>query len=435
MNQIALRFKMKICRAIVLIVSFCYMASSCKKIDNPNITETGIEWMRILSDTISNSTDDEMFLGENGKVLTNSLNEIFLYYYVKDENKTVLMKCDENGNTVWKKMFENYIPCDMILLNEGSIVISGTLPDKTNTPWTKLYAIRPSGQTDSLYFSPAYNIDMKSALNATMHALPDNGIILTSAFDGLNLPPRIYNSFVKISPSFTIEWRVNKLSASNQPEYFGQSSIIQTNNNQYLFQISQSIPELYVDSCYFSLKTGLLNANGSLASFIDHPTGYFITSSGQKSGFQNRYCNGLMRDGGTDFIYHYSSPRVFGNTQPEIPSAFVRIGSDATVKDTISIPLPSGYRIASCVQNNGRFLLTAHKTGTIQGQNDFSANHTLFLTGGSNWQTSTIFTFQNFYSDYFTSAAPYSDGGFILMGKIQSFNRPTNKLVLIKWKP
>ncbi len=409
---------------------------SCKKENDVNNSSGQMQWMHVLTDTITSSTDDELYQGENGKVVTNSDDEIFLYYYVRERKQTVVMKCNANGITVWKKVFGNFVPCDMVLLNNGSIVISGTLPDKSINSWNKLYAIRPAGNIDSIYFSPAYYFNMKSSINSTLYALPDNSIIFSGAFDALNAPPSHYPSFVKISPSFTIEWRTNIYTGFNIPPpiYFGQNSIIQTNNNQFLFQFAQSVPENYVDSCYFSLKTGLLNANGSIAYLKENPTGYFITSTGQKSGTQNRYCNGLMHDGNGDIIYHYSSPRIFGNASPKIPAGFLRIGSDASIKDTIPIPLPNGYRIVSCVQNNGRFLMTAYKTGGMQGANDFSAGHTLFLTGGSDWQTTNTFTFQNFYADFFTSAAPTSDGGFIIMGKIQSFNGPSNKLVLIKWR-
>ena len=408
---------------------------SCKK-ENTVISSSGqTQWMRVLTDTISSSTDDELYPGENGKVLTNNADEIFLYYYVRALSQTVLMKCDANGNAVWKKVFGNFIPCDMVLLNEGSIVISGTMANKATMPWNKVYAIRPAGKIDSLYFSPAYYANMKSSVNSTLYALPDNSIILSGAFDAMNAPPSLYPCFVKISPSFTIQWRTNVYTGFifPAPINYGQSSIIPTGNNQFLFQFAQSVPENFVDSCYFGLKTGLLNANGSLASLTENPSGYFISSTGQKSGTQNRYCNGLMHDGNGDIIYHYSSPRIFGNT-PKVPSGFLRIGSDAKIKDTIPIPLPNGYRIVSCVQNNGDFLMTAYKTGAMQGTNDFSAEHTLFLTGGSNWQTTNTFTFQNFYADFFPSAAPTKDGGFIIMGKIQSFNGPTNKLILIKWK-
>ena len=77
---------------------------------------------------------------------------------------------------------------------------------------------------------------------------------------------------------------------------------------------------------------------------------------------------------------------------------------------------------------------THYKAGVANGSSDFSAEHTLFLTGGTDWQVTDKFSLQQFYSDYFFSNAPTSDGGFISMGRIQSFNGPTNKLVLVKWK-
>jgi hypothetical protein len=99
----------------------------------------------------------------------------------------------------------------------------------------------------------------------------------------------------------------------------------------------------------------------------------------------------------------------------------------------MELNLPSGYRILSITPSNGKFLLAAYKTGLASGTNDYSANQTLFLYG-EDWVTTTSFTLQGFYADFFPSSAPTTDGGFVLMGKIQSFNGPANKLILVKWK-
>lgn len=418
---------------LMLFFMLLIIFSACRKENSISNIKGQTQWMRVLTDTITSSTDDEMHLGENGKVLTNSNDEIYLYYYLKNLSQTVVLKCDSKGNPIWKKVIENLSPGDMVLLNNGSVIISGTDPNKIYK-WNKIYAIRPEGNIDSLYFEPAFHFENLASINSSLYALPDNNIIFSGTTSLFNAPPRIIGTLAKINAGLAIVWKRNLStnSALTQPIQSSQNSIIAIANNKYLFQFAQTFANNYVDSNYFGLQTGVLNTNGTIATLNNYPTGYFVTTTNNTSGVQNRYCNELMQDATGDVIYHYSSPKVFGTT-PAIPAAFIKMDSNAKVKDTIPIPLPVGYRIVSCTQNKSSFFLTAYKTGGVTGATDFSAGYTLILTG-INWQTSNSFTLQNFYSDFFSSAAPTMDGGYVIMGKIQSFNGTSNKLVLIKWK-
>jgi hypothetical protein len=167
-------------------------------------------------------------------------------------------------------------------------------------------------------------------------------------------------------------------------------------------------------------------------------TGYFEQSTGNYAGYYNRYSNYLIKTSEGENIHFFSAPSSVFPGAPflaPVKNGFLKIGNDAEIKDTIPFYLPDHYRIISCSKGANGFLMTAYKVGGIDVAGDFGANQTLILSVDNNWQVTSSFKFQNFYSDFFPSSAPTTDGSYILFGKIQSYNGPKNNLTLIKWNP
>ncbi|MBK7762111.1 MAG: hypothetical protein IPI46_01910 [Bacteroidetes bacterium] len=411
---------------------------SCKKESVKSIN--GTVWIKILEDSEVSSTDEELYQGRNGKVITDKAGNIFVYFFNRTKSQTTLLKYNSEGAILWRKTFENSVGMDMITLPDESVILAVDDP-KQSIPGMTLYAFRQSGNIDSMKIYSYTTYSNRFEHGICMSALDDNSIIISSSspcsksssFNLINC-----SHFIKIEPAFKIDWRTiywffDNPNMAGLNEFWNQNSIIPTANNKFLFQYAmETIPDL-TDSNYYQLVTGLMNSNGTYDTSYRTSTGYHYKSQNKKSGVRNRYTNGLLYDGAGGYVFHYSNPEVFGNT-PAISSGFIRIGADAKIKDTIPIPLPAGYRITSFTLGNGRFLLSAYKSGVMNGGSDFVAEKTIFLSGGSDLVTTNTFSFQNYYSDFFSSITPTNDGAFLIMGKIQSFNRPNNKLALIKYK-
>jgi hypothetical protein len=424
---------------IVLLLMMFLAFISCKKEENISV-KNDLEWIRVFEDTISRSTDDEMYQGLNGKVLTDKLDNIYLYYLNSNSKQSVVIKYDPKGNLVWKKIFPDCEPLDMVLLSDGSIILAVRF-DPAMPNGLVLYAIRSNGTIEAFPTNILSSGSATSIDNALLYTMPDNSLLISGSFldawgtslvhSGYMLKTSsvlsnvLWRTAIDLNTILTFQYSWLRLS-------FGQNSIVPTPNNQYLFEYAISDANLGIDSVNYGLVTGLLNSNGTLDTMYFLKTGHSVSAFGRGEGYANRYCNGLYLENKNSPIFHYSSPQSFTTNSPEIPNGFIRIGNDAKMKDTIPISLPNGYRIVSCVPGNGRFLMMAYKTGIISGTDDFSANHTLFLTGDGNWHVTKTFTLQEYYADFFPSAAPTSDGGYVIMGKIQSFNNPINKLVLFK---
>ena len=120
---------------------------SCKKEDLTNNTDN-IQWMRVLEDTLTYSTDDANYLGRNGKVVTGSDDNIYVYYYSKDHDQTVLRKYDPEGAPVWKKTFDNCKPLDMARLNDGNILLAVSISNQVPNFLT-LYSIQSNGDFEN----------------------------------------------------------------------------------------------------------------------------------------------------------------------------------------------------------------------------------------------------------------------------------------------
>jgi hypothetical protein len=418
--------------AITFLIIFAF---SCKKEDSISNSAEKIQWIRVLEDSITYSTDDEKYLGTNGKVITDPDDNIYTYYYSKNLDQAIVSKYDPLGTPVWKKTFDNCRPLDMVLRIDGSLLLAASLTG-TVPNFLTLYSIQTNGSIETkndtirdFFFSCA------EVLNANIFSMPDNSFIISG----------VWNSFISGASFSGTDVRLfivkhSQLQIREWSQLFGfcftcpytvtlpgggpagASSVAPTNNGQYVFQFDFNGDSNY-PSTGRSILTGILNTNGSAdTSFIFN------------TGLYNRYGNGFIQDYGGDYIFHYSSPTVFGNASQSVPAGFLRIGQDALIQDTVPIPIPNDHRIASFTKGTSGFMATAYKGGVSGGGSDFSAAHTMFLRGGSDWRVTEKFTLQQFYSDYFFSNAPTSEGGFISMGRIQSFNGPVNKLVLVKWK-
>lgn len=423
---------------LLMILTACF---SCKTEENISI-ENDVEWIRVFEDTISKSTDDEMYQGQNGKVLTDKLDNIYLYYLNSESKQSVVIKYDPKGNLIWKKIFPDCEPLDMVLLSDGSIILAVRFDPLLPTGLV-LYAIRTNGTIEAYPTIIKTSVSPVSIENAILYAMPDNSLLISGSFFDAGGNSLVHSGYMlKTSSALSnVQWRsaidLTTLIFSNYPWLllnFGQNSIVPTANNQYLFQFAISNANLGIDSVNYGLVTGLLNSNGALDTMYFLKTGHNVAAFGRGDGYSNRYCNGLYRENTNSTIFHYSSPKIYGGQPPEIPNGFFRIGNDAKMQDTVPISLPNDYRIVSFIPGNGRFLMMAYKTGIVSGTDNYNANHTLFLTGDGSWQVTKTFTLQEFYADFLPSAAPTSDGGFIIMGKIQGFNNPVNKLMLFKLK-
>ncbi len=407
---------------------------SCQKEEFNNYSDK-VEWIRVLQDTLEYSTDDPFFTGRNGKVITDAFNNIYVYYYLKNPEQTVIKKYNPEGEIIWGKTINNCKPLDMSQLNDGSILLAGSLSNQIPNFLT-LYSIQTDGNMSSksdtlknLFWSCA------EVLNATISPVDVSGFIISGVWAAY-----IGGSNGAASGNEVFVVKHSELQVRNWTQYLSSfcftcpyvptwpsgdrngSSVVQTGNGEYVVQFGT-----YSDGSSApagsNLLTALLNSNGNAD-----------TSFAYDAPVYNRYGNGLLKDASGDFISYYSSPREGINLSQAIPAGFLRIGQDSEIKDTIPLSIPKDYRIVSCTKGSAGFLMTAYKAGVANGGSDFSAERTLFLRGGNDWQATDQFTLQQFYSDFFFSHAPASDGGYISMGRIQSFDGPVNKLVLIKWK-
>ncbi|HNS11063.1 MAG TPA: hypothetical protein PKM97_00510 [Bacteroidia bacterium] len=430
---------------IVLCVFLIAFVSSCKKEETLSKDSDRIQWIRVLEDEIKFSTDDEFYEGKNGKVITDPEDNIYIYYYNKDEDKTVVKKYDPQGVLLWQKNFDDCSPLDMIRLNDGSLILAASL---TNTlpNFLTLYSIKTNGTVEATNDTLKDFIYASSkVLNATLFATADNGVAVTGIWNGFVSGSNATGTSTKL---FIVKNNADLTRAWSQ--YFGftfppgpiqlvgtprgTSSITETNNGQFLVHFGMEDVGDWVDSTTYSLLSALVNSDGTQDTSYSYLTGYRVKSNGHTGGQINRNSKVLMRDFSGDFITHYSLGQTIAGSVNSKSAAFLRVGQNALVTDTIPLKLPPGYRIANCVRSASGFMMTAYKIGVASGTNDYSAAQTLFLTGGTDWQVTSRFSLQQFYSDFFFSSVASSDGGFVSMGRIQSFNGPTNKLTLIKWK-
>lgn len=441
MNFEKLIIKKKVLVIAIFLVAFS--TNSCKKDSAISTAGEQIEWMHVLDENISGLTEDDTFLGQNGKVLTDSEDNIYLYYYSEFPKQAVVMKCNSQGAPVWKKTFPDCIPMDMVRRSDGSIVLAvRDLPGYEQI--FVLYLIRPDRNVDQHPVIPVSSGGSGGVLNANMYVMPDDGLIISGVYlESLLVgwPLEQETFVVKLNSSLLKEWDVKtsfNISGQQSSPVYEQNSIVPIPGNKYLVEFSFKGNKIQADSVSLGIFRGVIDADSvKYQYYAFDQTGYEVQSSGTRSGFYNQYGGRLLEDGLGEWIYHYSGPVSLTTGLPggsTISNGFIRIGNDGVIKDTIPLSLPNGYRILSCTKGKGNFLLTAYKIGTVDVTNDYSAFQTLFLTGNSAWQSNKSFSFQEFYSDFFPSTAALNDGGFILMGKIQSFSGPNNKLVLIKWK-
>ena len=403
------------------------------------------DWMHVYDDTIPSSSDDEAFQGRNGKVLTDREDNIYVYYFKNNPNQAVVLKYNPLGIVVWKRTIENCEPMDMVLMPDGNLLLATRL--SALLPWGMVvYKISPVGETDSTEISiQALTTTIPWEIrNATIYPQDDNTLLISGSMVHqyfINVAPTTSGFVIKLSQFLTEEWGLI-LNNYSIPAYsgvlgnnttFNQNSIIRTNANKFLMEFSFSKAKPYEDSIPFGLVRGLLNPDGKLDTLYIDNTGYLIQSNGRRHGFINHYCNGLLKDGGKTW-FNYSTTEIMTTPGPAIKNAIIEIDDDAKIIDTIPVVLPSGYKIVCYKINKGSFFMTAYKAGIASGTSDFGANQTLFITGDRHWNAARTFTLQKFYSDFFPSIAQTSDGGFICMGKIQSFNNNVNKLVLFKYK-
>ncbi|HNS12868.1 MAG TPA: hypothetical protein PKM97_09675 [Bacteroidia bacterium] len=434
--------KIKVRYTLIALFLFAFGNNSCKKDSGISTAGEQIEWMHVLDENISGITEDDTFLGQNGKVLTDSEDNIYLYYYSEFPKQAVVMKCDPTGTLVWKKSFPDCIPMDMVRRNDGSIVLAvRDLPGYEQI--FVLYVVLPNGTVNLHGVVQTSTGGSDGVLSATMCVLPDDGLIISGVYLQSFLVgfPLSQESFVvKLNPSYGKDWAVLtafNISQQAKPSY-EQNSVVPLPGGKFLAEFSFKGNKIQADSVSYGILRGVINADSvDYESYIIDQTGYEVQSSGTKSGYYNQYGGRLLEDGFGEWIYHYSGAVSLLTGLPlgsDVVNGFIRMNNEGAILDTIPMPLPIGYRVLSCTRGKGNFLLTAYKKGTVDVTSDYSAFQTLFLTGDGGWQTSKSFSFQEFYSDFFPSTAATSDGGFIIMGKIQSFSGPNNKLVLIKWK-
>jgi hypothetical protein len=412
--------------------------TSCEKSENNNPLPGEQVWMRALPDTILASTDDEIFLGRNGKVVTDILDNIYLYYYKIDLRQTIVIKCDNNGNVVWRNVISDCEPMDMVLANDNLIL--AVRLSSLNPKGLVLYSIQPNGQYDSHIFNPDNSNSQISVSNSSITYLDDKSFIISGAINQQFFSNTVvynYGYILKLSSNFVQEWcqllNDNTLSASFKNANFQQNSVIKTTNNKYLFEYSIGAYPEFADSLGYGFLTGLLNANGTIDQYTMHATGFHVKSNGSRSGFYNHYADKIIFANGAS-VFHYSCPEKFLNLQLPSTNGFLFLGNDSQINDTIPFDLPSNYKIFSCAEKNGKFLISTYRNGAASGTSDYSARQTVFVYG-ENWIESYRFSFQSIYADFFPSIASTSDGAFIAYGKIQSFNGSNNKIVLIKWRP
>jgi hypothetical protein len=434
------------------VVLFAFILNGCSKDEAEVAIESQIEWMRVLDENVSGNTETDESLGQNGKVITDQQGNIYLYYFEDLSRTAVVVKCDPEGTILWKKTFPDCVPMDMARRSDGDMVLAvRDLPGLADR--LVIYVLKESGQVLQLPIIHTPIGGSSTVLNCNMYVMPDNSIVMTGAYMASFLvgSPESQNGFVlKLDQSYQKTWNLggifNLSLAVGSNSALEQNSVIPYQQGKFLIQFSVSTDPVQSDSVGFGYVTaivdpdiGVINQDSAgVDTSIFTFTGYYVQSSGKRGGYYNRYANDLIPLGNGEAMHHFSAPVSLIPGLPAntpVPNGFFKIASDGTtLKDTVPIPLPNGYRLLSCSFSGSRFMATAYEVGAINVGSDFSANQTLFLVGDANFQTMHSFRFQDFNADLFTSTIPLDDGGFLIMGKIQSFNGPNNKLVLIKWK-
>ena len=423
----------------VFLAGIMLFQMACKK---PVESETvsGIEWIHVLSDTIFQSTDNDFKLGINGKVLTDNAGNIFCYYYNTPKKQTVVLKLNSKGAPVMTKRIGSTLPSDMVLLNDGSLIVAGTDPTLTYK-WNKFYKVTPEGSIDSFLTTPAiYNSSVQSyTVNINLNVMPAGNIIAstvsqieTSNFDPLSYVP----SFLGFNSSFGAVWfkaTVNNLSFADY-EMISQNNIYPVSDNEFVYQFEETMDQQYNDSIYFGFRTGVYTLSNNTLTRIQNTTAYQVLTNGHKKGAVYRYGNAMVQDDDGTLILPVSGAAFLGNPSASLGYAFLRLNSLGQVTDTIQFSLPPDFRIFSCVKNNSNFLMSAYRSNIVDGSNDYSSLHTIFLAGNSAWQIINQFQLQNFYSDFFPSVAAAGNNEYVLIGKIQTFNGASNQLVIVKYK-
>ena len=433
----------RINHTLFLLTTFLYSSIfliSCKK-EEANVADNAkIEWMHVLDENLSGSTEDDRLMGQNGKVLTDEYNNIYLYYFSELPVKSVVIKCDPSGAIIWKSEMNDCIPLDMVLKADGHLALAvSNLPGFEKV--VVIFDFDQNGNRTQHKVTQTGQGGSFGVLSASMYAMPDNSIVMSGVYLSqflIGFPLSHEGYFLQLDGSYTKVWNfITAFSISTGTPLYEQTSIVPVSPGRFLAQLSYQGDQIQFDSLNYGYITLIANAAIENAdTSFNYPTGYFKQSTVEYAGYYNKYSRGIIKDG-TGYIHHFSAPSPTFPGAPlntPVTNGFIKIGDDGAIKDTIPFAMPEGYRIISCNKGADGFLMTAYKTGAIDVAGDFSANQTLFLIGNNNWQVTSTFKFQEFYSDFFPSAAPTTDGGYVIMGKVQSFNGPQNKLILIKWK-
>lgn len=424
-------------------ITFLFMAIaalfffSCKK-ETTTTAPGQIEWIRVLGDTISTSTDDDLQLGLNGKVVCDHDGNSYCYYYKKVKGQTEWIKCDGNGNVLEKHNIDQFAATDMVLLNDGSVVFSGFDPHH-NYAYNILYKFNSDGTIQTIQTPPRiYEMTPDGyTVNSSMGVKPDNTIFVTTVTHFIysnGLPASYMGSFIFINAAFQVVNERAIVFSLYSPELLSQNSVVPTTGNKCLFEFEETMDQQYHDSIYNGFKTGVYNADDTSLTILQHTTGYNVISHYNHKGAFYNYCNGLIDDGNGSYIFAISAPQYFDFVGSTFSNAFIRLNENGIVTDTIPFSMPPDFRLFSVIKNQDQFLASAFRNGVVDGSGDYSSLHTLFLIGNSSWQQTNSFSLQNFYSDFFPSVAAAGTGEYILYGKIQTFNGPSNQLVLVKYK-
>jgi hypothetical protein len=433
------------------IALLAFTLNGCSKDEAEVAVESQIEWMRVLDENVSGSTETDQFLGQNGKVITDDQGNIYLYYYQDLTRTAVVLKCDPNGTTVWRKTFNDCIPMDMVRRSDGDVVLAvRDLPGSEKI--FVLFVIKENGQVLQLAVIHTPIGGSSGVLNGNMHVMPDNSIIMSGVYTAsflVGFPEDQIGYLLKLNQAYQKVWNFNtafNLLGLASDFVLEQNSIVPLQSGKFLVQFSVTSDAVQADSLTYGYLTAVVDEDMGVmtpdSAGIETSnftfTGYSVQSSGNRGGYLHRYANKLIPLANGETMHHFSAPVSLVPGLPAntpVPNGFFKVASDGiTLKDTVPIPLPNGYRLLSCSFSGSRFMATAYEVGAINVGSDFSANQTLLLVGDANFQTMHSFRFQDFNSDLFASTTPLDDGGFLIMGKIQSFNGPNNKLVLIKWK-
>ena len=437
MNEIR---NMSIRNLLLLSLSLIpFLFSACKK-DNTEIpVKAKVEWMKVLDESVSGNMKDDALLGQNGRVLTDAYDNIYVYYFSSQPKSAIVLKCDPHGAILWRTVIGDCIPMDMALKPDGHLALAvRDFPGNENV--ITLFDFAPDGTMNQYRIVHVTIGGSFGVLNATMFAMQDNSILISGVYLSqffVGGPVTHEGYFLRLNPNYVKEYNFITLFLNfGTTKSFEQTSILPVSNNQFIAQLSYKGDEVQSDSLTYGYFTVLSDPDTSLAdtSFY-YNTGFYKQSSGNYGGFYNRYSDRMIKSGAYN-IHHFSAPVSVtpgGTFSTPVTNGFIRIGDDAQIIDTIPFNLPEGYRVLSCNKGANGFLMTAYKARAFDVPGDYSAYQTLFLVVDNNWQINSRFSFQEFYSDVFPSCAPTSDNGYIIMGKVQSFNGPAYKLVLMKW--